>query len=272
MIGLSIAFEKATPTHSPNPTPTLTPHGSTQSTSLAPDGSALSVRSGGFYSSSSGYGAAHTTIAGNSRSRNHTAVQVIRRGSGGGDPAAALPLGYALSVRLMNAILSTDSASPVIAEVVEDVYSHGVLSIPAKTRAIGSVRFDDSSRRLQLKFSTLVYPEGDQHPVQAIGMMPDGSAGLDGDYHSGEGSRKVGHFLSHFIGAMADGMKDRQASGAFGIPYEPGSLKNGILSGISLSAEDEAKSITENLSSAKPTMTLPSGQSFLLFLEREYIP
>jgi hypothetical protein len=30
--------------------------------------------------------------------------------------------------------------------------------------------------------------------------------------------------------------------------------------------------MTDTLNSTKPTMTLPAGQAFLLFLEREYIP
>jgi hypothetical protein len=181
-------------------------------------------------------------------------------------------MGYAVSVKLINAILSTDSASPVIAEVTSDVYSHGALAIPAKTRAIGTARYDETSRRIQLRFQTFVYPEGDQHPIAALGMMPDGSSGLDGDYHSAEGSRQSGRFLTHFIAGMADGMKECDSGGAFSQSYEPGSVKNGLLNGAALTANDEAGDLTHELQSTKPTMTLPAGALFLLFFEQQYVP
>jgi hypothetical protein len=223
-----------------------------------------SVSSGVYFASGGGAGG-HST-------QTHSANQVIRRGAGGNDPGSALPLGFGITVRLVNAILSTDSATPVIAEVTDDVYAHGSLSIPTGTRAIGSAQYDEASRRIQLRFQNFVYPEGDQHQVQAIGMMPDGSAGLDGDFHSGEAKRQVGRFLGHFISGLADGMKDRQAAGSFGMPYEPGSLKNGVLNGVTLSAQDQAKSYSEDLDHTKPFMTLQPGQSFVLFLEHEYVP
>ena len=204
--------------------------------------------------------------------RAHSANQVVRRGAGGSDPGAQLSIGQGIQVKLLNAILSTDSTSPVIAEVLDDVYIHGMVSIPANTRVIGSAHYDERSGRIQLKFGTLVYPEGDQHAIQALGMMSDGSAGLEGDYHSGEFKRQTGRFMGHFISGMASGMKERKPSGPFGMTYEPGSLKNGILNGVSLSSEDQAKSISEDLNSSKPTMTLPAGQIFILYLEREYIP
>ena len=267
MAFLTARADKTSGSTSPGPVPSVPLQPVSQSTP-GQDAS----KPGGFYNSpfspSLGYG----TTAGNSSARNRSANQVIRPGAGNGDPGASLPLGFSISVRLLNSILSTDTGSPVIAEIPDDVFSHSVLSIPAKTRAIGSVRFDEGTRRLQLKFNALVYPEGDQHSIQAVGMMADGSAGLDGDFHSGEASRQVSRFMGHFIGAMADGMKERNSGGPFGIPYEPGSVKNGILSGVSLSAEDEVKSMTESLGATKPTMTLPAGQVFLLFLEREYIP
>lgn len=226
----------------------------------------------GLFAGFSGISLGSGGTAGGMSGRNRSANQVIRRGANGNDPGAQLSLGQGIPVRLLNAILSTDSASPVIAEVTEDIYTHGILSVPAATRAIGTAHYDEPSRRIQLRFQTFVYPEGDQHNVQAIGMMPDGSAGLDGDYHSGETKRQIGRLLGHFISGMADGMKEKQSGGQFGMAYEPGSLKNGVLNGVTLSAEDQAKSFSDNLNGTKPFMTLPAGQTFVLFLEREYVP
>jgi hypothetical protein len=227
---------------------------------------------GGSAGVSSSVGFASGLGAGNMSARNRSANQVIRRGVHGNDPGSQLPMGFGLPAKLLNAVLSTDSATPVIAEITDDVLALGILSIPAQTRAIGNASYDDASRRIQLRFHTLVYPEGDQHPIQGLGMMLDGSAGLAGEYHSGETKRQLGRFLGNFIGGLADGMKDRQAQGQSGIPMEPGSIKNGILNGVALSGVDQARVFSEDLERAKPAMSLQSGQSFVIFLEKEYIP
>ncbi len=211
--------------------------------------------------------------SGSPSSRTHAANQVIHRGSGGNDPGSTLPMGHAIPVKLLNAILSTNSVSPVIAEVIQDVFTpQRTLSVPQGARAIGTAQYDEPSRRIQLRFQNFVYPDGSQHSLAASGLMGDGSAGLEGDYHSGESQRQLGRFLGHFVSGMADGMKSRQAGGPFGMSVEQGSIKNGILGGVALSAEDQAKSVTEDLSNAKPYMTLPAGQTFILFLEHEYVP
>ena len=118
---------------------------------------------------------------GGSGGREHSSNQVILRGAGGNDPSAGIPMGYGIQARLVNAVLSTSNASPVIAEITEDVLSHNVLSIPALTRAIGSASYDEASHRIQLRFTTFVYPEGDEHSVSGLGLLSDGSAGLTGD-------------------------------------------------------------------------------------------
>jgi hypothetical protein len=214
---------------------------------------------------------------GNSRasappSRNHSANQVIRRGANGTDPDSQLPMGYSISVKLINAIYSTNTGSPVVAEVTSDVSGHTGVSIPEHTHVIGEASFDESAQRIKVRFHTFVYPEGDQHSVQGLGLMADGSAGLDGDYHSGNGTRQLGRFLGTFVSGMADGMIERQSGGMFGSPYETASVRNGVLNGVTLSAQDQTKMVTDQLSQVKPSMSLPAGTQFLLYLEKEYSP
>lgn len=222
----------------------------------------------GYFRGNSGGGSGST--------RTRSANQVIHRGESGSDPGTRLPMGFGIPVMLLNAVLSTNSASPVIAEISQDVFppnqSSSIASIPANTRAIGNATYDDTSQRIQIRFHTLVYPDGTQHGIQGLGLMSDGSAGVAGDYHSGETTRQIGKFLGNFVGGMADGMKDRTSGGYAGVPYEPGSIKNGILNGINQSAVDGTKDFSDHLSQTKPTMSLPAGQSFILYLEHEFSP
>ena len=214
--------------------------------------------------------------AGGTSSRTRSASQVIRRGDGGNDPEVKLPMGYGISAILLNAIQSSDSSTPVIAEITQDVFPPGyggnTASIPTGTKAIGNANYDENAQRIQIRFHTLVYPEGEQHSFQGIGLMDDGSAGLMGDYHSGETKRQVGSFIGNFAGGIAEGMKERTAGGKAGIPYEPGSIRNGILNGISQSASDMTKSYSEDLRQTKSSMSIPAGQSFIIFLDHEFTP
>jgi type IV secretory pathway VirB10-like protein len=203
--------------------------------------------------------------------KNHNANQVIPRGANGSNPDSDLPTGYGIAVKLVNSIQSGEASTPVIAEVLEDVTSQSDLAIPKGTRVIGQASVDDSARRIQVHFQTLVYPEGEQHSVQGLALMPDGSAGLTGDYHSGSGVRQFGRFLGTFIGGMAQGMTEKQSAGLMGA-YDVGSVKNGLLTGVSQSATDQTRMLTDDLSNTKPTMTLPSGQNFILYLEKGYQP
>ncbi len=205
-------------------------------------------------------------------SRQRSANQVILRNGGSGDVGSRLPMGFGIPIKLVNAVHSSDSASPVIGEVRDDVFSVDgeTLVIPASTRVLGSAAFNAQDRRLQMRFHTFVYPDGNQVSLQGLAMMIDGTAGLIGDYHSNATKRQVGKFLGTFVGGFAEGMKEKTASGTSGTPYEVGSLKNGVLNGVARSAEDQTKTISEDLSESKPYMTLTAGQNFVLYLEKEF--
>lgn len=204
-------------------------------------------------------------------SRQYTSSQLVKA-SEGQNLGQALPMGSTFEGRLVNTILSSDSVQPVIAEIGEDIFWKNSVFIPAGTRAIGGASFDDTARRLQIRFQTFVFPGGDQHAVSALALLPDGSSGLPGDYHSGETMKQTGRFAGTFIGGLAEGMKDKQPGGGMGMPLEPGSLKNGLLNGLAMSALDQSKRFSDDLQKVKPYLEIPAGSTFLLYLEKEFQP
>lgn len=204
--------------------------------------------------------------------RQYSASQLVQS-SGNSMNGFSLPMGSTFPAVIVNTLLSSDAAQPVIAQINESVFWKNSVFIPEGTRAIGNATFDDTARRLQIRFHTFVYPGGDQHAISALALLPNGSSGIPGDYHSGEFVRQTGRFAGTFIGGLADGMKDKQASGGMmGGSFEPGSLKNGILNGISLSAIDQSKRLAEEAQETKGYLEVPGGTEFLLYLEKEYHP
>lgn len=202
-------------------------------------------------------------------SRQYSASQVVRSSAGLG---GGLPIGTVLPAKLVNTLLSSDAGQPAMAELPKGGAFRNAVIIPPGTKAIGSATFDDRAKRLQIRFHTLVYPEGDEHPISAVALLPDGSSGLTGDYHSGTAEKEAGRFLGNFVGGLAEGMKDRQAGGQAGIPFEPGSIKNGLLNGITASAFDRAKVLTEQMQSPRSFLEVPAGSPFVLFVEKEFVP
>ncbi|MCB9254203.1 MAG: TrbI/VirB10 family protein [Bdellovibrionaceae bacterium] len=202
--------------------------------------------------------------------RQYGASQLVRRGDG--NDGDKLPMGSTIPAKLLNAVLSSDSNSPVIAEVMEEVYWKNTVMIPAGTKAIGQGTLDDGIERLQVRFHTLVYPEGQQKSISALALLGDGSSGIAGDFHSRTFPKQAGRFAGTFIGGLAQGLKDKDSRGQAGIVFEPGSLKNGLLNGIAASSLDQANALANDSERLKPYLEVPSGTAFLLYLEREFSP
>ena len=202
--------------------------------------------------------------------RQYGASQLVRRGEG--NDGDKLPMGSTIAAKLLNTVLSSDTNSPVMAEISEEIYWKNSVMIPAGTKAIGQGTLDDGTERLQVRFHTLVYPEGQQHSISALALLGDGSSGIAGDFHSRTFPKQAGRFAGTFIGGLAQGLKDKDSRGQAGIVFEPGSLKNGLLNGIAASSLDQANSLAQNTERLKPYLDVPGGTTFLLYLEREYSP
>lgn len=200
--------------------------------------------------------------------RQRNASQIIKRGENSAD---TLPVGSVFSVQLLGKVESTDNNSPVQAVVLEDVLSPlQALVIPKGTRVIGNGQLDTTRERLQVRFNTLVFPEGEQFSISGLAAMMDGSSGLTGDFSSGTFRRHASQLVGTFVGGLAQGLKDRKAGGGLGLPMEEGSVKNGLLNGLTNSAESYAKAEAENMGRGGASIRVPAGTRFILFLEQEF--
>jgi hypothetical protein len=200
--------------------------------------------------------------------RPRNASQIIKRGENAAD---VLPVGSVFSVELLNNVESTDNDSPVRGVVVEDVLSPvEALVIPKGSRVIGNGQLDPTRERLQVRFHTLVFPEGEQYAISALAAMMDGSSGLAGDFSSGTLKRHANQLIGTFVGGLAQGLKSRSAAGKLGLPLENGGVKNGIFNGVTQSAESYAKAEAEVMGKAGASIRVNAGSRFMLFLDQEF--
>lgn len=197
-------------------------------------------------------------------SRQLSASQVVK--AQGNSIGIGLSSGTAIPAKLLNRIVTSDSRNPVMAVVTQDVSSPMGFSIPVGTKVLGNAQAQPGSDRVQVSFHTFVFENGTEQPFSAVAVMPDGSSGISGDYHSQVLKKESGRFLGNFISGFAEGFKDRQ-QGAI-LPFEPGNLKNAALGGLSESASEQAKSYAEQMKNVSPYVTIEVGTTFLVFLEK----
>lgn len=202
------------------------------------------------------------------QNRQVNASQIIQPGASFG---GTLPMGSQIRAQILGQVESADSNSPVTALITADAMSPlDAMIIPKGTRVIGSGQLDPRRERLQVRFHTLVFPEGQQFSVSALAMMSDGSSGLAGNFSSGNFRKNASRFLGNFIGGLAQGMKDKTSTGQLGIPMETGGLKNGVLNGIADSSTSYAKTTTDEMAQSGASIIIKDGTLFSLYLEREF--
>ena len=96
------------------------------------------------------------------------------------DQRLNIPTGEKIKAHLANAIFSFNVSSPVVAITDEDVKKDAVVIIPKNTKFVGDAGIVKSRDRVNIKFSTMILPDGRELKVRAMGLGLDGSGGIKG--------------------------------------------------------------------------------------------
>jgi len=91
-----------------------------------------------------------------------------------------LPSGTKIPARLSNRIFSFNVAAPVIAQVLQDYKWQEKVVIPKGSKFLGEASVLKSLDRINVKFETLIFPDGREMRVRAMALSEDGSGGIKG--------------------------------------------------------------------------------------------
>ena len=91
-----------------------------------------------------------------------------------------LPSGTKIPARLSNRIFSFNVAAPVIALVTRDLKWQEKVVIPKDSKFLGEASVLKSLDRINVKFETLIFPDGREMRVRAMALSEDGSGGIRG--------------------------------------------------------------------------------------------
>jgi type IV secretory pathway VirB10-like protein len=91
-----------------------------------------------------------------------------------------VPTGSKVKAYLANAIYSLNVTSPVIAVMDQDFTKNGKILIPKGTQFIGDAAVIKSRDRVNVRFASMVFPDGKEMKVSAMALGLDGSGGIRG--------------------------------------------------------------------------------------------
>jgi hypothetical protein len=160
----------------------------------------------------------------------------------GGDARSQLPAGLRVAVRLREALRVSSQSMPIIGQVARDCLYEGSAVIPQGAKVYGEASLDEESDRVSVKWQTIEFSDGRRRVFTAMGVSPDGQPGIEGAVHSEAWKNTVGHTVTRFIGAYAEGATEHGALGS-----SPGGAENGLKSAIAATAKDRAEAWAEGL-------------------------
>jgi type IV secretory pathway VirB10-like protein len=155
---------------------------------------------------------------------------------------------------------------PVMGIVAHEVVHEDSLAIPEGAKVLGDVSFDDSSERAQISWRSIIFPDGRERPLSAVGVGRDGQLGVEGKVHSDALKNTIGQTVTRFIGAYAEGSMSRGQFGA-----AEGGHDNGVKNAIAETAKDRAEAWAEDMRKERKWIELDRGAESLVVLNQPFV-
>ena len=195
---------------------------------------------------------------GSSRSdpERQAAMVIAREGL---DSANHIQPGARIKMRLLERVVVGGQSVPVVAIVTEDFMAESGVAIPKRSRAYGEVSFDQDAGRGAIAWRSIQLPGGRTRAFEALATALDGQTGLSGIVHSDALKNAVGHTMTRFVGAYAEGSMEKS------LFENKGGHENGMKNAIAETAKDQADRFADTLKKERKWIELrPDSEFFAL--------
>jgi hypothetical protein len=172
---------------------------------------------------------------------------------------AKLLTGKTFRARLLNTIVSTNLASPVL------VMPYPGQGLPLKTKF--SCQGVTQNKRVFTLCNRMITPEGEKS-ISAQILNIDGSSGLEGIYDDGKESLIAGSVISDFAQGMLSAAQTR-ISGPFGA-ISDSSGRNQILEGAINSGRTTSEILLDEMKRMEPVVIVEAGSDVLVYFMEAY--
>lgn len=184
----------------------------------------------------------------------------------GVDGRNQLPAGSRISIKLLQKVIVSNQAMPIIGIVTKEVVHEDSVAIPQGAKIFGEASYNDGSDRAQISWKSVQYPDGRERQISGLGVSNDGQGGVEGNVHSEAFKNTVGQTLTRFVGAYAEGSIQRGALGA-----NNGGEDNGMKNAIAETAKDRAESLAQDMQKEKKWIELNPNSEFFAVLNSPFL-
>jgi hypothetical protein len=160
---------------------------------------------------------------------------------------------------LLNSVVSTNLESPLLIRIHPDqgLPENSKLSCTGVTK-----------HKRVITSCQLLITEFDEFPVSAIALNRDGSAGLKGEYYTGQEEYVAGAIASGFARGMMEVSQSRTLS-RFGSEVQD-TPKNKLLQGMINSSDVISTTLDEELKTKEPKVFIDAGQEVLVYFTAKF--
>lgn len=201
---------------------------------------------------------------GGSGSPDRNTSMILPRG--GQDTKTRLTVGTRIKVSLLEDLVVSKQAVPIIGVVTKDVLSEHSLAIPSGSKLIGEASFNENLERATVSWRSIILPDGRERPLSALGIGKDSQEGITGNVRSEALKNSVGQTLTRFVGAYAAGSMNTGQLGA-----NEGGHRNGLRNAIASTATDRANALGEDLQKESKWIELRRGSEMTAILNQPFI-
>ena len=179
-----------------------------------------------------------------------------------------VPLGSMINCVLIHNIVTNNFSSPVIVQVWKDFYFDGKLLLPFGTRIYGTARAGKERDRVLVAFQNVVFQDGREIKISAIGLSQDGSGGLTGEIVNKSTKKKILAMALNFLSGMALGLQEKATNAITGLAEFTNSSRNAVLQGVANTFENESRTIQKDIDSADGYAIVLAGNPLIVYIEK----
>jgi hypothetical protein len=128
-----------------------------------------------------------------------------------------VPLGSMVKCLLIHNIVTNNFEAPVIVQVWEDFYFDGKLLLPFGTRIYGTASAGKQRDRVTVSFHDIVFQDGKDIKINALGLSQDGSGGLTGTVIDDGTKKTILAMAMNLLSGIALGFQQTQTNLVTGI-------------------------------------------------------
>ena len=179
-----------------------------------------------------------------------------------------IPLGSMVKCLLIHNIVTNNFEAPVIVQVWEDFYFDGKLLLPFGTRIYGTASAGRQRDRVTVSFHDIVFQDGKDININAIGLSQDGSGGLTGTVIDDGTKKTILAMAMNLLSGIALGFQQTQTNLVTGIDQVGANSRNALLNGVANTFQKQAQATQTDIENSKGYAIVLAGNEIIVYFEK----